>query len=111
MEIDEKTKFEAVKSLDDLEDEEIVRFRTKGRDDYTFARVSTSPTLTRDCGVMIFNHLIDPKNDIQGHGSTYFGPLNKRPQPGYRRLEEVNLEIIPKDLVRGHRVSYSNEVI
>ena len=111
MEINEKTKFEAVKSLDDLSDGEIVRFRTKDCDDYTFARVSTSPTLTRDCGVMIFNHLIDPKNDIQGHGSTYFGPLNKRPQPGYRRLEEGDIEIVPKDLVRGHRVSYSEDVI
>ena len=110
MEVDEKTKFEPVRSLKDLENGEIVRFSTKGHDDYTFARVSTSPTLTR-MGIMIFNHLIDPKNDIQGHVRTYFGPLNKRPQPGYRRLEEVNLEIVPKDLVRGYRVSYSEDVI
>ena len=109
--MNEKTKFEPVKSLDDLEDGEIVRFRTKGRDYYTFARVSTSPTLTKYRGVMIFNHLIDPKSDIQGHGNTYFGPLNKRPQPGYRRREEVDLEIVPKDLVRGYRVSYSEDVI
>jgi len=106
-----------VRTYDDLKPQQVVRYRFGLDNEWEFAMVGAISQEALQEGIKVSNSItlnsIYPSGSAKNDYSRTFGPVNPHNPLGRNlyRLEDVDMELVPMEMVKGYKVSYDSKIL